>query len=88
MREEEAQENTKVAFQAYGIPLESVTKFNYLGRVFTASHDNWPAVVPNIWKSWSIWARFTGFWDGRGVYPCTSGTFYKAEVQVTLLLLG
>ena len=21
----------------------------------------------------------------EGVYPCTSGTFYKAEVQVTLL---
>ena len=74
-----------MTFQSYGIPLELVTKFKYLGRVFTASHDNWPAVVPNIWKSWSIWACFPRIFGREEAYPCTFVTFYKASVQVTLL---
>ena len=47
------------AFQAYGIPLETVTSFKYLGRVLIAADDNWPAVVGNLKKPQKTWARLT-----------------------------
>ena len=51
IREEEDQENIMVAFQAYGIPLELVNTFKYIGRIFATYHENWPEVDTNIWKS-------------------------------------
>ena len=73
-----------VIFQSYGIPLDSVKKIKYPWRVFTASHDKWPAVVPNMWKSWSIWERFHRIFGQEGAYTQNSGTFYKGLVNVTL----
>ena len=40
-----------VAFQAYGIPLELVNTFKYIGRIFARYHEKWPEVDTNIWKS-------------------------------------
>ena len=40
MAEEEMRESVERAFQAYGIPLDTVTSFKYLGRVLTAANDN------------------------------------------------
>ena len=40
-----------VDFQAYDIPLEVVPYFKYLGRVLTASDDDFPTVVGNLRKA-------------------------------------
>ena len=40
LTEEELQESSERAFQAYGKPLETVTSFKYLGRVLTTGEDN------------------------------------------------
>ena len=59
MSQEEAQAIMEVAFQAYGISLETVLSFKYLGWVLSASYDNWPAVVANLWKDRIIWGRLS-----------------------------
>ena len=40
MAETETRENSERAFEAFGAPIESVTEFRYLGRIFTATDDN------------------------------------------------
>ena len=45
LAEAEIQENSERAFEAYGAPIESVTEFKYLGRILTATEDDWPAAV-------------------------------------------
>ena len=39
-----------MAFQAYERPLEEVPDFKYLGRVLTASDENFLVVVGNLEK--------------------------------------
>ena len=56
MREEYTQESTAVDFQAYRIPLETVTIFEYLGRVLTAPYYDWLTVVDNPRKALSRWS--------------------------------
>ena len=55
-----------VALQDYGIPLEMVAAFKDLGKVFTASDDDWTALVTNICKAWSRWARFSRIFGLEG----------------------
>ena len=57
--EEEERVITAVAFQSYRKPFKTVKVFKYLGRVLTASYDNWLAVVKNIRKLWRRWARLS-----------------------------
>ena len=45
LREEASQMRTEVSFQDYGRSLETVSALKYLGRVLTASYDDWPVVV-------------------------------------------
>ena len=42
LAEEEAWVGEMTEFQAYGKPLETVTPFKYLGRLLTATDDEWP----------------------------------------------
>ena len=65
--------------------LEMATAFKYLGRVLTASDENWMAVVANIWKARSRRARLSRILGREGADPPTPGTFYKALVQATLM---
>ena len=51
LAEEEMQEILERAFEAYGVPLENVTTFRYLGRVLTAVDDDWLVVVGNLGKA-------------------------------------
>ena len=64
---EETQSSTLVAFQSYGRPLYMVTVFKYLGRVLTASYDDCPEVVKNLYKNRSRWAQFYIIlvWEGE-----------------------
>ena len=36
------------AFYTYGKRMEAVSEFRYLGRILTATDDDWPAVAGNI----------------------------------------
>ena len=51
MAEEELRDIMERAFDSYGEPIETVTKFKYLGRVMKAGDDDWPAVAGNLVKT-------------------------------------
>ena len=74
-----------MAFQAYRRPLETVTAFKYLGRVLTASDDDWPSVVDKLRKDRSRWAYLSRILGREGSDPWTSRTFYKELFQFILL---
>ena len=75
----------EVAFEAYGGPLETVTALKYLGRILMASDEDWPAVVTKLCKDRKRWARLSQIIGREGKDPWSSGTFYKAVVQATIL---
>ena len=37
--------------------MEALTEFRYLGRILTATGDDWPAVAGNIKKARRSWGR-------------------------------
>ena len=75
MEETDTRENSKQAFEAYGAPIESVTAFKYLGRILTATDDNWPEVVGNLGKSRRSWGRLSRVLGREGAYPKLSRAF-------------
>ena len=54
---EEMRASTERYFQAYGLPLKSVTTFKYLGQALTASNDDWLEVVGNLRTEKKKWAQ-------------------------------
>ena len=48
---------TSSLFSAYGIPLEMVTSFRYLGRLMLAADDDFLVVVLNIAKARALRRR-------------------------------
>ena len=58
-RKEEVQLIAEVAFETYRRPLGIVTAFKYLGRILTASVDDWVVVVANMQKGWKCWAQLS-----------------------------
>ena len=79
------QENAERAFYAYGKPMEAVLEFRYLGRLLTATDDDWPAVAGNIRKAWVRWGRLTRVMGREGADPKVSRIFYTAVTQQVLL---
>ena len=69
LSETETRENSERAFEAYGAPIESVTAFKYLGRILTATDDDWPAMVGNLSKSRRSWGRLSRVLDRKGADP-------------------
>ena len=45
------------AFEAYGRRIPAVEEFRYLGRVLTATDDDWPAVARNLYRARTTWGR-------------------------------
>ena len=45
------------AFSTYGLPLEMVPSFKYLGRVISAADDDWLTVIQNLAKARKVWRR-------------------------------
>ena len=86
--DEEVQASAPVSFQAYGRPLEALSSFKYLWRVLTASDDNCPELIFNLSRSWWKWARKSRILVQEGEDARTSGNFYKAVIQVTLLFVS
>ena len=73
------------AFHAYGKHMKTVTEFRYLGRVLTATDDDWPAVAGNIRKARVSWGRLARVLGREGAYPKVSRSFYTAVTQQVLL---
>ena len=73
------------AFRAYGEQMEAVSELRYLGRLLTATEDNWPVVDGNIKKAWRIWGRLAKVLGREGADPKVSRTFYIAVTQAVLL---
>ena len=72
------------AFHAYGKQMREVTEFRYLGRVLTATDDDWPAVAGNIRKAWASWGRLARVLVREGADPKVSRSFYTAVTQQVL----
>ena len=67
LAETETKENSELAFEAYGAPIESVMEFKYLGRILTATDDDLPAVVGNLQKARRSWGRLSQVLGREGV---------------------
>ena len=74
-------ENLEWAFHAYGKPMEAVSEFRYLGRLLTATDDDWPAVAGNIRKARVSWGRFERVLGREGADPKVSRSSYTAVTQ-------
>ena len=62
-----------------------VLEFRYLGRLLTATDDDWPAVAGNIWKSRMSWGRLARVLGREGEDPKVPRSFYTAVTQQVLL---
>ena len=85
LAETETRENSERAFRAYGQPMEAVTEFRYLGRILTATDDDWPAVAGNTKKARRIWGQIAKVLVREGADLKVSRTFYIALTQQVLL---
>jgi hypothetical protein len=83
--EEDIRKAWQVVFSVRGVPLESASKFVYLGHQLSSTDDDWPDVVKNLAEARNRWA--TTFrvliWDGAT--PRISAMFYMSFVQSVLL---
>jgi hypothetical protein len=74
-----------VVFSVCGVPLESVSKFLYLGHQLSSTDDDWPDVVKNLAKAQRRWATISQVLIRDGATPRISSMCYKAVVQLVLL---
>ena len=65
--------------------MEMLSEFRYLGRILTATDDDWPAVVGNIRKVWVRWGRLARVLGREEADPKVSQSFYTAVTQQVLL---
>ena len=65
--------------------MEAVSGFQYLGRILTATEDDWPAVAGNIKKARVSWGRLDRVLGREGADPKVSRNFYTAVTQQVLL---
>ena len=66
--------------------MEAVSEFRYLGRLLTATDDDWTQVTGNIQKAQVIWGRLVRVLGREGADPKVSRGFYTAVTQQVLLL--
>ena len=52
---EETEEQMGQDFLVYGIPLTSVSSFQYLGQTLSSTGDDWPAVEWNLRRTQGKW---------------------------------
>ncbi|KAL7523456.1 hypothetical protein ACHAXR_000188, partial [Thalassiosira sp. AJA248-18] len=75
----------KQQFTAYGVELERVEVFKYLGRLLTYEGNDIQAVRSNLMKARKCWARISRVLRAENASPRVCGMFYKATVQAVLL---
>ena len=72
-------------FTTYGVPLEHVEVFKYLGRLMSYDDRDTRAVNSNLKKARKCWARILCVLRSKNATARVSGMFYKATVQAVLL---
>ena len=72
-------------FFAYGVELERVEFFKYLGQLIADDDENTQAVRGNLKKARRVWARISRVLRAENACPRVCGMFYKATVQSVLL---
>ena len=72
-------------FTVQGIPIETVSEFQYLGRIVMNKDDDLAAVNRNLTKARQKWGRIGKVLIRTGADPKTMASFYKAIVQSVLL---
>ena len=65
--------------------MEAVSEFRYLGRLLTATDDDWPAVAENFRKAQVSWGRLARVLGREGADPKVSRSFYTDVTQQFLL---
>ena len=73
LEEEEAWVVAATAFRVYVHPLETVKSFKYVGRLFTATDDNWSAVIVNLQKVQKSWYLLSKILGREGADPIMPG---------------
>ena len=73
------------SFSAYGLPLEMLNSFRYLGWVISAADKNWPVAVMKLSRERAVWRRMARILSREGASPRLPGFFFKAVVQAVLL---
>ena len=76
--EAEMRKTSERELHAYWKQMMAVTEFRYLGRVLTATDDDWPEVAGNIWKARVSWGRLARVLGREGADPKVSRSFYTA----------
>ena len=59
--------------------------FRYLGRIITATDDDWQAVVSKLRKARKKWERMPSILRREGGNARTYGNFFKAVMQEVLI---
>ncbi len=75
----------ETVFTVQGIPIETVSEFQYLGRIVTNNDDDSAAVNRNLTRARQKWGRIGKVLIRTGAAPKTMASFYKAIVQSVLL---
>ena len=65
--------------------MEAVSEFRYLGRLLTATDDDWPSVAGNIRKARVSWGRLVWVLGREGADLKVSRSFYTVVTQQVLL---
>ena len=73
------------SFSAYGVELETVESFKYLGRVLRYDGNDVQAVRINLRKARATWERLSRVMRSEHASSRVCGLFYKATVQAVLL---
>ena len=82
---EEEREFTFWAFSPYGLPLDMVISFRYLGWLILVAENDWTEVVSNVSWERALWNRMTRILIREGAEPWVSGFLFKFIVQAVLL---
>ena len=85
LAEAETREKLERVFHAYGQPMEAVSEFWYLGRILTATDNDWTEVAGNIKKARRSWGRLARVLGREGADPKVSRNFYTTMTQQILL---
>ena len=84
LTETETQENSERAFHAYRKLMEAVSEFRYLGRLLTATDDDWPEVAGNIRKARVSWGRLARFLGREGAVIVDNITILTIQWAIVL----
>ena len=85
LAEKDTRNNLEQAFEAYGVPIKSVSEFKYLGRILMATDKDWPAVVRNLGKARRSWGRLPRVLGREDSDQNVSRAFYISVTQAVLL---